>query len=218
MEKHKRRDKVKKRSMLVVLLFSLVLAACGSDAVGSGLKAGEVKEISYDELVKKLDNEESFLLLSDDLSFNDFKDAGLVDVVNKTLKEYNLGLYYVEVPATTMANGEVIARSESQTGNEDVKKIKNLMGYTHADMKEIADVYNEYDQWKADRDGLVLVRGGGVFIATFNQDSEAHDTQVFSRRVSNWNTKEIAQRVENTIHYRIQKFNEWNLLDSGDEL
>lgn len=52
-------------TLLLVVLVVGMLSACGSSAVG-GLKAGEIKEISYDELIEKLDNEETFLLLADD--------------------------------------------------------------------------------------------------------------------------------------------------------
>lgn len=149
----------KKTLMLLLVVFVIgILSACGKTSVG-GLKAGEIKEISYDELIEKLDNKETFLLLTDDYEYKEYIDVGLSEVIKDRLKEHGLGVYY----------------ARSYLKREDEEKYEELAGYVHPEN----NIYDETELWSPTSDGLVYVREGKVITLTSYYDFKGSPSTPF---------------------------------------
>src|SRR5699024_8012851 len=115
--------------MLVSLL--LVLRACGNEAeVG-------MNEMTLKELEERLDNEESFLLVTFSANEEDVKKSELVEAFDKSLNKKEQTAFYVNL------DGE-----SDETLNQLGEK------YTPSDYKG--------DVWEPKDDGLVLIENGGV--------------------------------------------------------
>lgn len=141
--------KYKKSLMLLLVVFVIgILSACGKTSIG-GLKAGEIKEISYEELIEKLDNKETFLLLSDHYEYDEYIDAGLSEVIKERLEEQGVGVYY----------------ARSYLKKEDEGKYEELASYVHPEN----EIYDGVDFWRPASDGLVYVDEGRIVTLTSSQ-------------------------------------------------
>lgn len=116
---------------LMLLLFLLILSACGNKAeVG-------MNKISLKELKGKLDNDESFLLVTFSASEEDVEKSELVEAFDDSLNKVKKTAFYVNF------------------GDESQKKIDQLgEKYTPLEYKG--------DTWEPKDDGLVLIEDGGV--------------------------------------------------------
>ncbi len=93
--------------VVLVIMLGLFLGACGNSNDGdkandakeetnkNGLKPGEIKTLTYDELIEKLDNEESFFLLPLEVKEDVFEESGVKGYFSESLKEHGFGAYYV---------------------------------------------------------------------------------------------------------------------------
>src|SRR5699024_6999038 len=116
---------------LIVLSFLLLLSACGNKAeVG-------MNEISLKDLEKKLDNDESFLLVTFSASEEDVEESELVEAFDESLNKKDQTAFYV-----------------------------NFDGESQETLDQLGEKYtpSEYkgDVWKPKDDGLVLIGDGGV--------------------------------------------------------
>jgi len=116
---------------LILLSFLLVLSACGSK-----VEVG-MNEISLKDLEEKLDNDESFLLVTFSANEEDVKKSELVEAFDKSLNKKEQTAFYVNL------DGE-----SDETLNQLGEK------YTPSDYKG--------DVWEPKDDGLVLIENGGV--------------------------------------------------------
>jgi len=118
-------------SSLVLLSLLLVLSACGNKAeVG-------MNEISLKDLEGKLDNDESFLLVTFSASEEDVEKSELVEAFDKSLKKDEQTAFYVNFDG------------ESQDTLDQLGE-----KYTPSDYKG--------DVWEPKDDGLVLIADGAV--------------------------------------------------------
>ena len=116
---------------LIVLSFLLLLSACGnSTEVG-------MNEMTLKDLEKKLDNDESFLLVTFSASEGDVEESELVKAFDESLNKAEQTAFYVNFDG------------ESQ---ETLDKL----GETHTPSEYKGDV------WEPKDDGLVLIEDGGV--------------------------------------------------------
>ncbi|WP_141130779.1 hypothetical protein [Virgibacillus dokdonensis] len=125
--------KMKKRRWfsLILLSFLLVLSACGNKAeVG-------MNEMTLKELKEKLDNEESFLLVTFSASKEDVEKSELVEAFDKSLSKEEQTAFYVNFDG------------ESQDTLDQLGE-----KYTPSDYKG--------DVWEPKDDGLVLIADGAV--------------------------------------------------------
>ncbi|MDY0407210.1 hypothetical protein P5G51_019415 [Virgibacillus sp. 179-BFC.A HS] len=116
---------------LMLLAFLLLLSACGNKAeVG-------MNKISLKELEEKLDNNESFLLVTFSASGKDVEESELVEAFNESLSKKEQTAFYV-----------------------------NLDGENQKTLDQLGEKYtpSEYkgDVWEPKDDGLVLIEDGGV--------------------------------------------------------
>lgn len=124
---------MRKHGLLGVMLLSLVLmlSACGGKAdIG-------MNEINLKDLEKKLDNEESFLLVTFAASEEEVENSELIEAFDKAFNEKEETAFYVNVDGE---NQETL----DQLGEEHSPE--------------------EYDgdTWEPKDDGLVLIQDGGV--------------------------------------------------------
>ena len=122
-----------KNGLIGVMLLSLILimTACGSKAdVG-------MNEINLKELEKKLDNEESFLLVTFTASEEDVENSELVEAFDKAFNEKEETAFYVNVDG------------ESQETLDELGEEHSPEDY-------------DGDTWEPKDDGLVLIQDGGV--------------------------------------------------------
>jgi len=116
---------------LIVLSFLLLLSACGNNAeVG-------MNEISLKDLEKKLDNDESFLLVTFSASEEDVEESELVEAFDESLNKEEQTAFYVNFDG------------ESQ-------ETFDKLGETHTPSEYKGDI------WEPKDDGLVLIEDGGV--------------------------------------------------------
>src|SRR5699024_1189267 len=124
---------MKKNCLIGVMLLSLILmlGACGSKAdIG-------MNEINLKELEKKMDNEETFLLVTFSASEDEVGKSELVEAFDQAFHEKEETAFYVNV------------EGESQ------EKIDQL-GEEHSPPEY------DGDTWEPKDDGLVLIQDGGV--------------------------------------------------------
>lgn len=124
---------MKKNGLIGVMLLSLILimTACGSKAeIG-------MNEINLKELEKKLDNEESFLLVTFSASEDEVEESKLVEAFDQAFDEKEKTAFYVNV------------EGESQ-------KTLDQLGEEHSPPEY------DGDTWEPKDDGLVLIQDGGV--------------------------------------------------------
>lgn len=125
--------KMKKNGLTVIMLLSLflMLSACGSKA-----ETG-MNEINLKELEKKLDNEESFLLVTFSASEEEVDKSELVEAFDEAFAEKEETAFYV-----------------------------NVDGESQKDLDQLGEEHSppEYDgdTWEPIDDGLVLIQDGGV--------------------------------------------------------
>jgi len=149
-------------TLLLVVLVVGMLSACGSSSAVGGLKSGEIIEISYDELIEKLDNEETFLLLPTSYSYEDFVDSGLSQEIEKRLEDYGVGIYYTQ--------------TYFPEKNED--RDDGLDKYLHPENEK----YDGISVWIASGDGLVYVNEGKVITLTSYYDFKGDPTTPFGKQ------------------------------------
>jgi len=124
---------MKKNGLIGVMLLSLILmlGACGNKAdIG-------MNEINLKDLEKKLENEESFLLVTFSASKDEVEKSELVEAFDQAFNEKEETAFYMNV------------EGESQ------EKLDQL-GEEHSPPE-----YNG-DTWEPKDDGLVLIQEGGV--------------------------------------------------------
>ncbi|MGJ9459941.1 hypothetical protein [Oceanobacillus sp. CF4.6] len=116
---------------LMLLSFLLVLSACGNQP-----EAG-MNKISLKELEEKLDNEETFLLVTFSAGEEDVEKSELVEVFDDSLNRVEKTAFYV-----------------------------NFDGESQETLDQLGEKYtpSEYkgDVWEPKDDGLVLISDGGV--------------------------------------------------------
>src|SRR5699024_10392907 len=116
---------------LMLLSFLLVLSACGNKA------AVGMNEISLKDLEKKLDNDESFLLVTFSASEEDVEKSELVEAFDDAFTEKDETAFYV-----------------------------NFDGESQETLDQLGGKYTPYeykgDVWEPKDDGLVLIEDGGV--------------------------------------------------------
>src|SRR5699024_5370832 len=124
---------MKKIGLIGVMLLSLILimTACGSQAeIG-------MHEISLNELEKKLDDEETFLLVTFSASEDEVEETELVEAFDHECDDEEQTAFYVNVDG------------ESQEALDQ-------LGEEHSPPEY------DGDTWEPKDDGLVLIQDGGV--------------------------------------------------------
>lgn len=119
---------LKNQCILLLSVFVLLLSACGKEADG-------VNEISYKKLIKKLDNRESFFLITTDAPKELLKETEGIESYDKALKDYGISAYYV-----------------------------NLSDFSDVEIDELEEKYAHASKgrWFVRDSGLVYVENGGV--------------------------------------------------------
>lgn len=124
---------MKKNSLFGVMLMSLILVmtACGSKAdIG-------MNEINLKELEKKLDSEESFLLVTFSASEEEVEESELVEAFEQAFNEKEETAFYVNVEGKS-------------------QEALDQLGEEHSPQEY------DGDTWEPKDDGLVLIQDGGV--------------------------------------------------------
>lgn len=146
----------KKRGIgLILLALTLFLAACGS---GSVSKKG-INEISHKDLLKQLDNNETFWLITLDADPKLVKDSGILDEFKKQIARKGIeGAAYLNTYDLT-------EEEKTELGEE----------YSYSR-------YNDwYNDWDYERGGLVLVSNGSM-IQTPYTEASFYDTDFAEKR------------------------------------
>lgn len=129
---------MRKVFMLVVGIMSiLMLVGCSSD---SSPKVGTVKEISFEKLLKKFDERETFWLISLDAEPELIQKKQVIEDFERELKRQGLSAYYINIKELT--------DQEKDSLNKD---------YSHFEMGA-----NGKSVWESRDDGLVYVKDGGI--------------------------------------------------------
>lgn len=166
---------MKRFSMLFGVLFLMVvLTACGQE----GAKSGTVEILEYDELIKKLDNEESFFLFTSDASVDDLEKTNLINMLGDNLKEHDQGAYLVSL------DGVDYSELESDY-DKDVGEVY-YSEYAHPKQESAGGF------WVPRTNGLSYVEGGKV-IDTETMHAKENDNR---NRNTTWHNKKIQDQIE----------------------
>src|SRR5699024_6658 len=158
---------------MISLIGMLALAACGGKP-----KTG-VNEISYDELIKKLENEETFFLITTGASEENLNKTKGIESYDEALKKHGIGAYYVNL------------------SEHDLDEVERLgINYLHSFM----DNYGTDDQWDPERHGLIYVEKGGVVRLlgdiSFSDKFNATRTEENLRKETHRSVKETLQKLD----------------------
>lgn len=198
----------KKRFFVVmVVLLGLLLGACGKSDDGNikendsakkgtknGLEPGEIVTLSYDELIDKLDNKESFFLLPLEVEEDVFIESGVKEYFANSLKEHGFGAYYIYL-----------------TREEDDEELRN---YTH----EKYALDEGMKEWVPVIEGFVYVDNGGVISAYKSQQYGVGDDSLKAEAELGRNEikslldeydPRVEEKIKKIVDYRISKFTEW---------
>lgn len=147
-------NKTQKLVLLLGALFLIgILSACGSESASSG----KVEEINYDDLIEKLDNEESFLLITTDATGEQFEESGAKELFEEHLSEHGVGAYFVSLNEYDMYDEEF----EALTGDYDSEKDEVVPSpYAHDIQEDVGG------WWRPEMDGLIYVDSGQVISVT----------------------------------------------------
>ena len=151
----------KKRFHMIILalIFVVVLSACGSsnendDSSSSSEKetkreafSGNVKKIEYEDLIEKLDNEESFFLITMETTDEAFVDSGLAKAFDNALDKHGYEAYYLGF--------ETMDEAPSDIKEKHVERNKKLKEYTH-DATGLDDWYPRYSGFVYADEGKVM--------------------------------------------------------------
>lgn len=167
--------------VLLALTLTLILAACSSS---SASKKG-INEISHKDLLKKLDNNETFWLITLDADPKLVEESGVLESFETNLKKSGIesALYL-----------NVYDLSEDEKDSLSDK-------YSHLSMTN----QNSSWKWKFDKGGLVYVSNGSVFQSGAS-DGTLYDFQFEENDIEKLN-KEIETNVANTLN----GLEEWNI-------
>lgn len=166
---------MKRLSVLFGVLFLMVvLTACGQE----GAKSGTVEVLEYDELIKKLDNEESFFLFTSDAGVGDLEKSNLVNMLGENLKEHDEGAYLVSLDG--------VDYSELESDYDKDEGEVYYSEYAHP-KQESAGGY-----WIPSMDGLSYVENGKV-VNTDTMHAKENDNR---NRNTTWHNKKIQDQIE----------------------
>lgn len=202
---------VNKKRFFVVLIVVIglllgLLGACGksdeTDAQNkvkektnkNGLNPGEIVTITYEELIEKLDNKESFFLLPLEVKEDIFIESGVKEYFSNSLKEHGFGAYYIYI-----------------TREEDDEELRN---YTH----EKFALDEGMKEWVPVIEGFVYVDNGGVISAYKSQQYGVGDDSLKAEAELGRNEikslldeydPRVEEKIKKIVDYRISKFFEW---------
>lgn len=133
---------MKRLSILFGALFLMVvLTACGQE----GAKSGTVEVLEYDELIKKLDNEESFFLITTDATIEDVEKTNAIEIFEEELGSYDKGAYIVSL---------------NNLSESEIKELEK--DYRHQKQDLVEEGGGRVASWSPSSDGLVYVENGEV--------------------------------------------------------
>lgn len=150
-----------------VLAILLVITGCGKPEEG-------MNELTLKQLEKKLDNQETFLLLTFSANEKDVKNTKLVEAFNDSLKQEGLTGYYVNLK-----------------GEDEQKLIEWGKEHTHPQ----AEI-----EWEPVDDGLVLIRNGSK-IYTGSVITKNMVRNVANESLTFFNDDDIVNGVDNILEY-----------------
>lgn len=172
----------KKRGIgLILLALTLFLAACGS---GSVSKKG-INEISHKDLLKQLDNNETFWLITLDADPKLVEESGALGKFETNLQKSGIeNAVYVNTHGL----------SEDEKNNLSDK-------YTHLSMTNQNSSWN----WKFDKGGLVYVSNGSVF------QSGASDGTLYDFQFEENDMEKLKKEIETNVANTLNGLEEWNI-------
>lgn len=200
---------MKKQLFIVGLILSLfvLLTACGSGASGnngvskSKAFSGNLKKIEYEDLIDKLDNKESFFLLTLETTDEAFVESGLEQAFDKALGEHGIEAYYYGIETMDEDNEEVY--------EEHVERFRKLKEYSR---------FDEFDAggktWYPLSSGLVYVDKGEI-------ESVKGDF-VYDKAVIDWEDiqqlqieydPEYDDIVKDMVDYRVEAYKKKGVID-----
>lgn len=162
---------MKKRSVFLFSLLAmllLVVTGCGTPKAEVGMN-----ELTLEQLEKKLDNHETFLLLTFAADEQDVKDVKLIEAFDDSLKRAGLTGFYVNLQG------------------EDEKTIKELeQKYKHP----------KSDEWNPLESGMILVENGGA-IRDYNVYISEDYIKSTRKQNAIFEEKEIDRELRGILEY-----------------
>lgn len=203
--------KIVQVALMIVLV--MILGACGS-ADGKGdqpaskkeSKAfqGNLKKIEYDDLVEKLDNKESFFLVTLETTDDAFVESGLEKAFDKALGNNGIEAYYLGFETMDDVSDEV--------KEKHLERSHKLKEYTHDEIWEDDGA----DAWFPRTSTLVYSDKGKVMTAEHEQTMDDEMTNIYWEDIQGLvaeNDPQYEEVAEDIVSFRIEKFKEWNMLD-----
>lgn len=144
----------KKLSMLIALIAVILLGACGSseeETTESVAFNGNLQKIEYDDLIDKLDNGESFFLLTLETTDEAFIDSGLEKAFDQALGEHGIEAYYYGIE--TMDENE-------EDREEHAERFRTLSDYSRFEEFDSEDG----EPWYPLTSGLAYSDNGEVVV------------------------------------------------------
>lgn len=213
----------KKRFHMIILalIFVVVLSACGSsnendDSSSSSEKetkreafSGNVKKIEYEDLIEKLDNEESFFLITMETTDEAFVDSGLEKAFDQALKEYDIEAYYLglETMDEDDLGLEMMDEYDDDVYEEHVERLRKLSEYNDPDVGE-----NAIDSWYPRSSGLAYSDNGTMITGLLHNEPiiEWKDIQQLQQGEYDPVYDEI---IDDMVYHRVEMVKERGLIE-----
>lgn len=186
----------------------MLLGACGSTE-GKDSKStskafqGNLKNIEYDELIEKLDKEESFFLVTLETTDDAFVASGLEKAFDKALENNGIEAYYLGF--------ETMDELPDEERQKDVDRWVSLSdNYSHDDISKDSGA----SAWSPTRSVFAYADKGKVITAHnySPMNIEWEDIQRLSEEIDPEN-EEIIKDIEEVISLRLELWKRWGILD-----